>query len=90
MGYTIYKVSIDTGKINKADIYEDKSGRKWLQVDVVINDIEDQYGKIGSVKQYVKEEKKSNFIGSVKNFKSKENTQPTSIQKDDDLPDFLK
>lgn len=75
MGYTIYKVSIDTGKINKADIYEDKSGRKWLQVDVIINDEKDKYDNIGSVKQYVKDEKKANFIGSVKEFKAKEKTE---------------
>lgn len=71
MAYKIYKVSIDTGKINKADIYEDKTGRKWLNVDVIINDELDKYDKIGAVKQYNKETKKSEFIGSVKEFNSK-------------------
>jgi len=94
---SIYSASIDLSLIDKSKITE-KNGKKYYNINVIINDKENEYGQILSITEnQTKEEReakvKQKYLGNGKlvwtDNKSSELTQPKQAESkpaEDDLP----
>lgn len=81
--------SIDLSKIgelmrqNHPAVVTGKNGKKYLNLSVWINDNEDTYGNIASISIYDKINKKSEYIGNLKDFSnSANNTERSEVSSD--------
>jgi hypothetical protein len=95
----IVSASIDLAKIDKSKIYE-KDGKKWLSIQVSLNDETDNYGNNASVTINQSKEERDNKApktylgngkvvwtdGSVKIAEKKENTVQNATNEVSDSP----
>lgn len=88
--------SIDLTKIDKSRIIEGKTGAKYYNILIIINDEKDKYDNDASISEgQTKEEReakiKKKFIGNAKIVYEKDATSPVNrkqkaINNNDDLP----
>jgi len=82
--------SICLTDINKEKITTSKNGKKYININVWINEDVDSYGNIASIQQYLgKDVKEKNYIGNLKEFEAKQTKQEPEQMQDiesDDLP----
>ena len=73
--------SINLSKIEKSKLFEGKTGDKYLNVSVWINDEVDQYGNVASVQQYMgKDSQEKRYIGNLKDFKKPDDVQEVKAE----------
>jgi hypothetical protein len=83
--------SINLSKVDKSKIVTGKTGDKFINISVWLNDTEDQYGNIAGIQQSTKKDEKKIYIGNLKEFKRVEEVQaetlpPASQTEQNDLP----
>ena len=97
-------ISLDVSKIDKTELYESpKTGKKYLNVTVLIRDEKDQYGNDGFIVQKISKERKAAgekgaILGNAKivdwdapktgGEKSNRNAPKQDVQDDDDSIPF--
>ena len=95
----LISASIDLAKVDKTKIFE-KDGKKWLNIQVSINDQTDQYGNNASISINQTKEERDNKAsktylgngkvvytkGEVKVAEKQENTPQNASQSNSDLP----
>lgn len=84
--------SICLTDINKEAINIGKNGKKYINVNVWINDEKDRFGNDASIQQYIDKENKI-YIGNVKYFEKDSEKVPNATPEnkkdeagDDDMP----
>ena len=77
-------------KSNHPAVTTDKNGNKYINLTIWLNDQQDQYGNIGSLSAYNKEDKQSVYFGNFKDLSNQQQTNnvasPSEPKKEDDLP----
>ena len=72
--------SINLSKIDKSKLFTGKTGDKWLNVDIWVNEEADKYGNIASVQQSTKKDEPKIFIGNLKESKKIEEVQAEEVK----------
>jgi hypothetical protein len=85
--------SINLSKIDQNKLFTGKTGDKFLNISIWINEGKDQYGNIASIQQSTKKDEPKIFVGNLKPFEKVETVQAEVIKPNektkedsDDLP----
>jgi hypothetical protein len=87
-------ISLDLGKIDKAALYESpKTGKKYLNLTLLLRDEKDQYGNDGFVVQKISKERKAAGErgpilgnGKIMDWDAPKSPQITGNDDDQDIP----
>jgi hypothetical protein len=89
----LIKAKIDVMKIDKSKLFKGQKGT-YLDMDIWINDVHDQYGNIGNISHSMSKEEREGgavkvFIGNVSkeyDIQSEQNKPAPKQEETDDLP----
>jgi hypothetical protein len=68
----LIKASINLSKIAKSTLFESKSGEKWLNLSIWLNDTPDQYGNDVSIQQQTAQGEPKIYLGNGKYYKKED------------------